>query len=39
MATRTFAGARARFKINGQKVAYAGGVSGEEAIKIGGSVE
>lgn len=35
MTTRTFAGARARFKINGQKVAYAGGVSGEESIKIG----
>lgn len=32
MSTLTFAGARARFKINGQKVAYAGGVSGEEAI-------
>lgn len=27
-----FAGNRARFKINGQHVAYAGGVSGEEAI-------
>jgi len=32
MATRTFSGARARFKINGEKMAYAGGVSGEESI-------
>lgn len=30
MASRGFAGARARFKINGEKVAFAGGVSGEE---------
>lgn len=27
-----FGGARARFKINGNKVAYAGGVSGEESV-------
>lgn len=27
-----FAGARARFKVNGRKVAYAGGVSGEESV-------
>ena len=32
MATKTFAGARARFKINGEKVAFAGGVSGEESV-------
>ena len=32
MPSIVFAGARARFKINGQKVAYAGGVSGEESI-------
>lgn len=30
--SRTFSGARARFKINGQKVGFAGGVSGEESI-------
>lgn len=29
---QTFVGARARFKINGNKVAFAGGVSGEENI-------
>jgi len=34
MSSRTFAGARARFKIDGQKVAYAGGVSGEESIDL-----
>jgi len=32
MAARTLSGARARFKINGEKVAYAGGVSGEESV-------
>jgi len=32
MADLTFTGARARFKINGNKVAFAGGVSGEESI-------
>lgn len=32
MTTRTFSGPRARFKIAGQHVAYAGGVSGEESI-------
>ena len=34
MPSTVFAGARARFKVNGQKVAYAGGVSGEEAIDL-----
>lgn len=34
MSSRTFAGARARFKIDGNKVAYAGGCSGEEAIDL-----
>jgi len=29
-----FAGVRSRFKINGQKVAYAGGVSGEESVDM-----
>jgi len=29
-----FSGTRARFKINGQKVAYAGGVNGEESIDL-----
>ena len=32
-APRTLAGARARFKVNGVKVAYSGGISGEESIK------
>jgi len=32
MPTKTFSGARARLKINGEKVAYAGGVSGEESV-------
>lgn len=32
--SRTLSGARARFKINGEKVAYAGGVSGEEAVDL-----
>lgn len=31
-----FAGARARFKISGRKVAYAGGVSGEESVDQSG---
>ena len=31
---RTFSGNRARFKIRGQKVAYAGGISGEENIDL-----
>ena len=34
MPTRTVSGARARFKVEGQKVAYAGGVSGEESIRL-----
>lgn len=29
---QTFVGARARFKINGKKIAFAGGVNGEESI-------
>lgn len=32
MASRTFSGARAVFLINGARVAYAGGVSGEEMV-------
>ena len=32
MATNTFSGARARFKINGNIVGFAGGVSGSESI-------
>lgn len=32
MATEVFSGSRARFKINGQKVAFAGSTSGEETI-------
>ena len=34
MASRVLSGPRARFKINGQKVAYASGVSGEESIDL-----
>jgi len=30
--TSTFSGVRARFKISGEKIGFAGGVSGEEAI-------
>ena len=30
---KTFSGARARFKIDGNPIAYAGGVSGDETIK------
>lgn len=29
---KVFVGARARFKVNGEKIAFAGGVSGEESI-------
>lgn len=32
MPSQVISGARARFKVNGQKIAYAGGVSGEEAV-------
>lgn len=32
MTTETFSGARAIFKYNNNKIAYAGGVSGEESI-------
>jgi hypothetical protein len=32
MAARTLSGSRARFKINGEHVAFAGGVSGEESV-------
>lgn len=32
MAAQTFAGSRARFKINGEKVGFAAGISGEESI-------
>lgn len=32
MATHTFSGARARFKVNGAVVAFAGGVNGSESV-------
>ena len=34
MPPRVFSGARSRFKVNGSKVAYSGGVSGEESVDL-----